>query len=438
MRCPVGHGSAIARDESRRLGNQSPAQLSTILSLVEVALEPVLRWSALIVACVLPFVLSILGIAIHQRTQDRRAGSVLPVAAGPWLEAQIQALRLGVRVEVHPRDGLDAYWPSVGAIGLSERTWGGRRPGQWTIAAHELGHALNMASSPLVAELLPMARLAQGQLWRAFAAALLCAALLQEPVLLPLALALLLGSVTVTAVVCADEASASRHGYRMLQGDDRLSDADRELARTSMLGAGAIYGLGLLGQLLVLACWGPLAQLVSTAEPLASAAIGAPVLWLTLVLIPVLLLRAAHVLLQVLSPEPVTTDFRLFTVMHREGQWEFLTGMGVLVLVVGLHSLIVSPLGALALVLGTMTAIGPVGGLGRALILFPLLLLLRRWLERPEEDDEAFFPPATSPDASAPALMALYTDPPWYLRVSWLAHLAYLPLLGLLIFRLLA
>ncbi|HHO54252.1 MAG TPA: hypothetical protein ENK18_26120 [Deltaproteobacteria bacterium] len=397
-----------------------------------------LRWSALIGACALPFIMSGLGIAIHQRTQDRRSGSTLPLAAGPWLEARIQELGLSVDVEVHPRDGLDAYWPSVGAIGLSERTWGGCRPGQWTIAAHELGHALNMASSPLIAELLPMARLAQGQLWRAFAAALLCSALLQEPALLPLALALLLGSATVTAVVCLDEASASRHGYRMLREDERMSEADLELARRSMLGAGTIYGLGLVGQLAVLACWGPLASWVSAAPPADPGPIGAGVLWLTLALIPILVLRAAHVLLQVMSPEPVTTDFRLFTVMHREGQWEFLTGMGVLILVMSLHPLIVSPLGALALVLGTMTAIGPVGGLGRALILFPLLLLVHRWLERPEEEDDAFFPPATLPDESAPALMALYTDPPWYLRVSWLAHLAYLPLLGLLIFRLLA
>ncbi len=28
--------------------------------------------------------------------------------------------------------------------------------------------------------------------------------------------------------------------------------------------------------------------------------------------------------------------------------------------------------------------------------------------------------------------MALYSDPPWTLRVSWLAQLAYVPLLGVL------
>ena len=360
------------------------------------------------------------------------------MAAGPWLEDQIRALRLGVAVEVHPRDGLDAYWPSVGAIGLSERTWGGCRPGHWAIAAHELGHALNMASSPVVAQLLPMARLAQGQLWRAFCAALLCAAMLQEPMLVHLALGLLVGSVAVTAVVCLDEAMASRHGSRMLREDPRMRPEAFRIARDSMVSAGSIYALGLAGQVAALLCWPAIARLVPGLSLWQADRPEVAVMWLTVVLVPVLLLRAAHVTSQVWSPEPVTTDFRLFTVMHREGQWEFLTGMGVLVIVVGLHPVVSGPAAALAMVLATMTAIGPVGGLLRALVLFPVLLLCWRWFEHHEEDDEAFFPRATMPDESAPALMALYTDPPWYLRVGWLAHLAYLPLLGVLLVRMLA
>ncbi len=396
------------------------------------------RWLALVLVCAVPFLLSAIGLAVHQLQSTRRRGGWLPVAAGPWLEQQVDDMRLDVGVEVHAHHGLDAYWPSVGAIGLSERTWGGCRPTDWAIAAHELGHALNMASHPVVAQILPTARLAQGHLWRAFVATLLCAALLQHSVLLLLAPVLLLASVVVTFVVCLDELFASRHGLRLLHEDPRVRAGQIRVARVSMTGAASVYGLGLIGQVAVLGAWPAIRSWVLGLSLAPVQAPGALVMWLTVVLVPVLLLRAAQVSLQVMDPEPVTSDFRLFTVMHRDGQWEFLTGIGVLVIVVGLHPMFGGTLGAVAMVLATMTAIGPVGGLMSALILFPVLLLARGWFERSEDDDEAFFPAVTTPDQSAPALMALYTDPPWYLRASWLAHVAYLPLLGVLAVRLLA
>jgi len=399
-----------------------------------VSMEPLWRWAALAMVGALPFALSVLAIASHQRQNHGRRGAWLPVAAGPWLEHQISRLGLPVSVEAHPRDGLDAYWPSVGAIGLSERTWGGCRPGHWAIAAHELGHALNMATHPAVAQILPTARLAQGLSWRAFVAALLCTALCNQPGLLPLALGFLLISVTASAVVCADELMASVHGDRLLRADTRLRGEGRDLARGSLVSAGLIYGVGLLGQLVALALWPQVAQLAVTTGATSVSAPGPVGVMLSMVLTPILVLRAAHVLGQILRPEPVTTDFRLFTVMHREAQWEFLSGIGVLVVVIALHPLASGPLGALALVLATTTAIGPVGGLARALILFPVLLLLyRRAAHTAEEDDEAFFGSVPRPDEAAPALMALYSDPPWYLRVSWIAHLAYLPLLAVLL-----
>jgi hypothetical protein len=159
--------------------------------------------------------------------------------------------------------------------------------------------------------------------------------------------------------------------------------------------------------------------------------------WLLIVLVPMLALRAAHVLHQVLAPEPVQTDFRLFTVMHREARWEFLTGMGVLVIVGLLHDHASGMFFALSVVLATTTAIGPVAGLVRALVLLPMLLVMHRFAGQGElRGDDRFFPEAR-PDQGAPALMALYSDPPWYLRVSWLAHLAYLPLLAALSLQLL-
>ena len=318
----------------------------------------------------------------------------------------------------------------------SPGTWGGCRAGDWAIAAHELGHALNMALHPLIAQLLPMARLAQGLSWRAFCAALCCAALLHEPRLLDLALGLLVLSASVSTVVCLDEVGASWHGFLLLRSDRRIRAPELAIARSSMVSAGWVYALGLLGQLAALVCWPSIADIVPIAVPTAPFRPNPVVLWLTVVLVPILLLRAAQVIVQVATPEPVTTDFRLFTVMHRDGQWEFLAGMGVMVLVVGLHPMLADPIGAVALVLATMTAIGPVGGLLSSLVLVPVVYLARDWFEKQENDDEGLFQAPASLDGEAPALMALYTNPPWYLRAGWLAHLAYLPLLALLLVRL--
>ena len=407
-----------------------------IVMMVDDPMTLLVRWALLFVVCALPFVFSGIGMLVHHRSGYRRRGSWLPVAAGPWLEERVRALRVGVQVQVHAREGLDAYIPGVATIGLSERTWGGCRPGDWAIAAHELGHAQNMSLHPFVAHLLPSARLGQALLWRGFCAALVCAVLVHEPVLVPLTWSLLVASVAVSSIVCIDELGASWHGHRLLASDQRVRPKDLQIVRASMQSAASVYLLGLLGQVAVLVSWPLLSDLI---PPMASAAAafepGAAVLWLTVVLIPVLLLRAAHVMLQVAFPEPVTTDFRLFTVMHREGQWEFLTGIGVMFLVVALHPLLPGVGGALALVLATTTAVGPVGGLLATLVIFPVLLIGRRWFESDDRDEEVFFAPPAAPDEAAPALMALYTDPPWYLRVGWLAHLSYLPLLALLLAR---
>lgn len=408
------------------------------MMMLGVELVPILRWGALGLVCALPTLLSLVGLLAHQRGGYRRRGGWLPVAAGPWLEQEVRRRGLSVEVEVHGRDGMDAYVPGVGRIGLSHRTWGGCRPGDWAIAAHELGHALNMGLHPVVAQILPTARLLQHHLWRAFCAALCAGALLRDPALVPIALALLIAAATASLVVLVDEVGASVQGLRLLRADPRIRGEDLRVVRGSMVSAGSVYALQWLGQLVVLGGWSGIASIVPEVIPAPAFEPSPLALTLFVLLVPMLLLRAAHVLLQVLSPEPVTTDFRLFTVMHRDGQWEFMAGIGVMVLVVGLHPLLEDPLGAAVLVLATMNAIGPVGGLLSGLTLFPLAMLLRRWFPTPHPDDDGLFPAPAMPDEGAPALMALYTNPPWYLRMGWLAHLAYLPLLGLLLLRLVA
>ena len=317
-----------------------------MVDMMEPSLAPILRWFVLGLVCALPTLLSVVGLVAHQRGKYRRRGSWLPQPAGPWLEEQVRRLGVPVTVEIHAREGMDAYVPGVGAIGLSQQTWGGCRPGHWAIAAHELGHALNMRLHPFVAQLLPTARLAQHHLWRAFCAALCCAALLRDPALLAPSFGLLVGSVLVSMVVCADELGASVHGFHLLQADQRVRGRDRWIIGSSMVSAGWVYALALAGQMVVLACWPSIAAIVPEVVPAPAFEPSPIALWLFVLLVPILLLRAAHVLIQVLQPEPVTTDFRLFTVMHREGQWEFMAGIGVMALVVGLHPLLADPLGS--------------------------------------------------------------------------------------------
>jgi hypothetical protein len=241
-------------------------------------------------------------------------------------------------------------------------------------------------------------------------------------------------SIASGAVILVDEGAASRFGLRLLRAESQVPPRAVEVARRSMRGAWWVYGAGLGAELVVAASLPWLAGLLELAAP--PVAEGGPwgsAICVLVAFVPALLLRAAHVLHQVLRPEPVRSDFRLFTVMHREAQWEFLAGFGVLLVVLGLHPFVASPLGQLATVLATTTAVGPVGGLMRALVLVPLLMVAWKlgWLQQSDED-LVLVPEARGADA-APALMALYSDPPWYLRVSWLTQAAYVPMLVLLL-----
>jgi len=403
-------------------------------------MEAVTTWMLLLGACALPFLLSTVGLVVQHQLDRSDPGDELTEPAGRWLRALVAARGEAVRVEVHPHTGVDAYWPGTGAIGLSEGTYASHQPTAYAVAAHELGHALNMAGNAFVADLLPTARLARIFAFRTFAAGLLGAALFASPWLLVLALGFLLLALASSAVIVTDEAMASRRGLQLLRAD-RFVPADAErVAQRSMRGALAVYVAGLVGEAVVLAAF-PLLASHAVPSPAASALPApaepwAPAVWVLVAFVPFLLLRAAHVISRVLRPEPVGSDFRLFTVMHREARWEFLAGFGVLLVVLGLHDHAATPVGQLATVLAITTAVGPVAGLLRALLLVPVVLALHRlgWL--PRRDSDIVMLPETRNQDAAPALMALYSDPPWYLRVSWVAHVAYLPMLIVLTYRL--
>jgi Zn-dependent membrane protease YugP len=396
-------------------------------------------WIPLLAACALPsLATTLLGFVQHVR-ERRDDGPQLQDPAGRWLKDTVARRGDTVRVEVHPHSGMDAYFPGTGAIGLSRRTYGSHGAVAYAVAAHEHGHAQNMASSEAtsrwLADLLPTARLVRTFAFRAFAAGLIGGALFSEVWLLVFAAGMQVLSLAAGAVILADEGMASRRGLELLEGDRFVPRAVLPVARRSMGGAFSVYAGAVAAELLVLLSMPWLAELALA--PVAPPTFGAPTVWAPavwayVVFVPLLGLRAAHVLHRVFRPEPVQSDFRLFTVMHRESQWEFLAGTCVLMLVAGLHGAGEGAWFQLSTVLATSTAVGPVGALVRALFLVPVVLgLLWAGLLQESDDDVVVLPEAREADA-APALMALYSDPPWYLRVSWVTHVAYLPLLVLL------
>ena len=66
-------------------------------------------------------------------------------------------------------------------------------------------------------------------------------------------------------------------------------------------------------------------------------------------------------------------------------------------------------------------------------VLLPGLVLMRNLWPAPEPPG---VPRRLRADGPAPSLLSLYSDPPWYLRASWLGGLSWLPLVGVLIVRL--
>lgn len=388
-----------------------------------------MTWLALLLPLTLPFLLSMAVALLQQASERLHPGAPLGRPAGRWLTEVAAREGVAVRVEVHPHAGIDAYWPGTGAIGLSQATFCAATPVAWAVAAHELGHAHTSARSRLLADLLPSARLAHTFSFRAFVAALLASLLFARPALLGLAGAMLAVALVASAVVLLDEAQASRFGLALLRREGLPAEA-LAVARRSMVGAFGVYAAGSVGDVAALFTLPAAAELLDgRSPPPLPAEAWAPGVWLFLALVPVLALRAAHLLHQLLRPEPVTSDFRLFTVMQRESQWEFLTGVGVVWLVLGLHDHGQGALFELATVLAVTTAVGPVGGLLRAAVLVPVLVGLGSWGLLSDDDNPPLLLPEARGGDAAPALMALYSAPPWYLRVSWAAHLAYLPFL---------
>jgi hypothetical protein len=88
---------------------------------------------------------------------------------------------------------------------------------------------------------------------------------------------------------------------------------------------------------------------------------------------------------------------------------------------------------AVASALGLAVALGPLYGLVLALLSLPVVVVRRiRGVERPRV---RYLRPAR--DDVPQAMLAMWADPPWYLRAVWLLPLAYLPIVVVLAARVL-
>jgi Zn-dependent membrane protease YugP len=379
----------------------------------------------------LPSLLTAAGLALCA-IENRRAAAPLPEPAGPWIERLIASTGRGVAVEIVPAESPDAYWPNAATMGISEATYGGTRPKDWAVVAHELGHAETLAKSPLLLWLLPAARLMATLGWRFAIAGLLTAMLFHEPAAVWFALFMLVPSVAASFVVCADEIAASVHGWSFVASDPRVTPEGRARAGSAMAAAASAYLLGALGQLVVLALWPSIVGL----------AIGDPGhlkppshlgMWLVLAGTPVVAVRVALAIRQAVAPEPVPSELDLWALLAREAKWESCAAVGVLAMVLGMHAAVAGPFTAVASALGLAVALGPVHGLLLALLALPVVVVQRiRGVERRRV---RYLRPAR--DDVPQAMLAMWADPPWYLRAVWLLPLAYLPIVVVLAARVL-
>jgi hypothetical protein len=280
--------------------------------------------------------------------------------------------------------------------------------------------------------LLPGTRLWSTVGWRLCVGGLLAASLFGEPIAADMALVALITSVLATAVVCADEIAASRRALRWIGLDPRVSPEARGRSRDAMLAAASAYVLGGVGQLLILFAWPLLADRVlgEVGLPRSPSDLG---IWLVIAVTPVVALRAGLVSYQVLVPEPVPSELDLWAILAREAKWETVCAVGVLAMVIALHGAITGPAVAIAAALATTVALGPVLGLSAAVLMLPMVVAQRVRGVRPAERVVYL---RRARDDVPEAMLAMWADPPWYLRVAWLMPLAYLPLVSILAFRL--
>lgn len=346
------------------------------LLLILLAAAPALVFLAL------PFLASTVGAvfcaAVHRAL---KRGPPIGQPAGPWLEDRITQAGFhrrhvgpaGLEVGIAPTiaGSADGFWPTLGYIGLAPRTWVDRTLAGRTIAAHELGHALLwMQQTTLARRLAWCRRIAEVAFIGAGAGFLVGGMLDHRPSIALGFLALVLGLVTQIGVLY-DEANASWTGRAILDAEGLRTP----LTDLAMLAAFLVYAIPfLLRSLFLFAAPGFIAALL--ASPAAQASNSPLALWAVLLLFPILILRTLQVAMEVHEPPRRSNTFQLNWTLYREHAWAFHSGSIVLLWLALSHD---EPLSAgleWGFLLAILPAMRPLGGLGRLVVLAPLLTVL--------------------------------------------------------------
>jgi hypothetical protein len=135
----------------------------------------------------------------------------------------------------------------------------------------------------------------------------------------------LVWAIGAQGLVVVDEANASLRGLALVASDERVPQESHAVAARALLGAFTVYASAWLAELVVLGAWPTVQRLVLGAPHVALPAPPPAAVWVGLAFAPLLVLRAMSVLVQVGSPEPVTTDFQLLSRLQRERVWELVT-----------------------------------------------------------------------------------------------------------------
>lgn len=356
-----------------------------------------------------------------------KRGADLGSSAGVWAGGRVALhgppVALGVAPEIV--GSMDGYWPEQRFVGLSPRTWSDRTRAGRAIAAHELGHALAWREDPAGARARARGRRVQQHALAVAGAGVLTATLLNAPGAAHIAFfALAVGLVGHLATL-VDEADASLRGARLLErSGERTPGTD-----LAMAAAFGVYLAPALAHLGVLLAWP-----VLTPFMLAGARPGGGnsdlALWAVILLTPLLVLRAMHVIAETVRAEPVTTEFRLNWTLAQERGWEVNAGT-----IIGLWLALAwdEPLAAgLApwFLLALIPAMAPLGAIGRLVVVLPIYVGLG--LAGVLKD-----PPRIGRDVPRPADPMGFIDPAPTGAARWtgLVRLAWVPLVALLFAR---
>lgn len=216
------------------------------------ATTPVLGLIVLTTLAPLPLVALL---RLHQRRLDRFWLAGLPHSAAEWLRRRLAERGLDAVEVVNNGWRGSAFYPVANAIGLREPVYAEHTLRAWSVAAHELGHAILHRSMPRLSRLLLACRSWIGEVWMLSLATLMASVLVGAPAFRGAALVGLIAAAALTVAVLIDEIDATRRALATLRADPELPDGAVGSAAVSLGLALATYVVAFAVRALPLLGW---------------------------------------------------------------------------------------------------------------------------------------------------------------------------------------